>query len=468
MRKEAAEQTVRTLEFAQPTLKMQLTDVMNLDTGEPIKLPEFLMRELSLVIQDRNKLASRFVTNPNEPWLVCQLCSSPLLLVRTQERCFHFRHHPSIESETGCSISTKGKLSPDQINRIKYNAQKESHAHIRLKGIIRDSLRVDKSCSAPQVEKVWKGLRVADRATWRKPDVQVERAGQRIAFEVQLSTTYLTEIVGRREFYRVNSGAMIWVFQSFDPTQTRTAEEDIFYLNNHNVFIVSNATLERSEASGRMALDCWFARPRMINGQIENEWCIEPVFLDQLTIQQDLQLVYFFDYQAERDALKSSSSLDSMRQEFHEFWLEFGAEESRDADVAWTELRERMINVLPDLELPRSYWQGPFHGAVSIMLSARYGRPVGYRHDRLLNVTNTAFEYYKPFLLPFGWTLRDFGWNETLDQQDKKGTWAKRRAEIRAGVRAKDKAYQPDGQFNQLFAFLIPEIRENLMKMQLW
>lgn len=468
MRKEAADQVVRTLEFAQPTQKMQLTDVMNLDTGEPIKLPEFLMRELSLVIQDRNKLASRFVINPNEPWLVCQLCSSPLLLVRTQERCFHFRHHPSIENETGCSISTKGKLSPDQINRIKYNAQKESQAHIRLKGIIRDSLLADKSCSAPQVEKVWKGLRVADRATWRKPDVQVERAGQRIAFEVQLSTTYLTEIVGRREFYRANSGAVIWVFQSFDPTQTRTAEEDILYLNNHNVFIVSDATLERSESSGRMALDCWFARPRMINGQIEDEWCTEPVFLDQLTIQPDLQLVYFFDYQAERDALEASSSLDSMRQDFHQFWLEFGAEESRNADVAWTELRERMKNALPDLELPRSYWQGPFHGAVSIMLSARYGRPVGYRHDRLLNVTNTAFEYYKPFLLPFGWTLRDFGWNETLDQQDKKGTWAKRRAEIRAGMRAKNKAYQPDDQFNQLFAFLIPEIRESLMKMQLW
>lgn len=41
------------------------------------------------------------------------------------------------------------------------------------------------------MEKVWKGQPVADRATWRKPDVQVVRGNERIAFEVQLSTTFL-------------------------------------------------------------------------------------------------------------------------------------------------------------------------------------------------------------------------------------------------------------------------------------
>ncbi|WP_173647486.1 MULTISPECIES: DUF6035 family protein [Pseudomonas] len=90
----------------------------------------------------------------------------------------------------------------------------------------------DRSCGEPQVEKVWKGQAVAERATWRKPDVRVARGDERIAFEVQLSTTFLTEIVGRREFYQANGGSMIWVFQNFDPSSTKTAEEDIFFLNH--------------------------------------------------------------------------------------------------------------------------------------------------------------------------------------------------------------------------------------------
>ena len=69
---------------------------------------------------------------------------------------------------------------------------------------------------------------------------------QRFAFEVQLSTTFLTEIVGRREFYRVNGGAIVWVFEGFNPQENRTAEQDIFYLNNLNVFVVNERTLERS------------------------------------------------------------------------------------------------------------------------------------------------------------------------------------------------------------------------------
>ncbi|MNH09899.1 hypothetical protein D3C79_693610 [compost metagenome] len=83
---------MRTLEYAQPTEHMKLTDVMDLDSAAPIEIASFLSRELSLVIQDRAELASRFVLDRDKPWLVCQLCGAALLLVRTHHRFFHFRH----------------------------------------------------------------------------------------------------------------------------------------------------------------------------------------------------------------------------------------------------------------------------------------------------------------------------------------------------------------------------------------
>ncbi|KIU48813.1 MULTISPECIES: DUF6035 family protein [Pseudomonas] len=459
---------MRTLEYAQPTEHMKLTDVMDLDSAAPIEIASFLSRELSLVIQDRAELASRFVLDRDKPWLVCQLCGAALLLVRTHHRFFHFRHHPTIEGLIKCDISTKGELSPAQITAIKYNAQKESAAHLRLKGIIRDSLVADRSCGDPQVEKVWKGQAVAERATWRKPDVQVVRGDDRIAFEVQLSTTFLTEIVGRREFYRANGGSMIWVFENFDPSATRTAEEDIFFLNNLNVFIVNDRTLALSRSAGRMALDCWYAVPQLVGRAIVNEWRRADVYLDELTFCFRKQVVFYNDYQAQRKALEASVNSDVLRRDFHVFWMEFGRQDTPESRERWLDLRERMATVFPAIKLPNFHWSDPFQGAVSIVLSARYGRPIGYRFERLLNVCNQAFDSYKPFLLQFGWTLEIFEHNELVIEQDKKGTWAKRRAIIRAALKDRDDAYRPDRQYNHLFAFLVPELKERLINMREW
>lgn len=459
---------MHTLEYAQPTEQMKLTDIMDLDSAVPVETNSFLSRELSLVIQDRAKLASRFLLDRDKPWLVCQLCGAALLLVRTKHRFFHFRHHPTIEGLVKCDISTKGELSPAQITAIKYNAQKESQAHIRLKEIIRDSLIADRLCGEPQVEKVWKGQTVAERAAWRKPDVQVVRGNLRIAFEVQLSTTFLTEIVGRREFYRANGGSMIWVFQNFDPTATKTAEEDIFFLNNLNVFIVNDQTLARSRETRRMAFDCWYAVPELAGRTIINEWRRAEVFLDELTFIPEKQIVFYNDYQDQRKALESSINIDALRDDFHSFWIEYASQDTPESRKRWIDLRKRMAIVFPAIQLPTFHWTTPFQGAVSIVLSARYGRPVGYRFERLINVSNQAFDSYKPFLLQFGWTLEIFEQNELLNEQDKKGTWAKRRSIIRSGFKDRDEAYRPDLQFNRLLAFLVPELKERLINMRPW
>lgn len=390
-----------TYDVAQPTDQMLLSEILNLDNGETLDVDAFLRRDLVVVIQDRNELAGRYARDPSQPWLVCRICGGAVMLVLTQQRRFHFRHHPDEEGTKGCPISTKGAFSTDQINRMKYNAAKECAAHLRLKGIIRDSLYADSACSEPEVEKVWRGMPIADRATWRKPDVQVYREQRRFAFEVQLSTTFLTEIVGRREFYRVNGGAIVWVFESFNPQENRTAEQDIFYLNNLNVVVVNERTLERSREANRMALTCWYAVPHLKGRMIFNEWREEEVFLDQLTVDTEKQQVYFYDYATQRKELEETIIPARLRQEFHDFWLEHGTSEESEADLAWSDLRDRMTLAMPQIPLPRSFHEGRFHGAVSIVLSARYGRPIGYRLPRLINVTNTAFDYYKAYPVAF-------------------------------------------------------------------
>lgn len=49
-----------TYDVAQPTDQMLLSEILNLDNGEPLDVDAFLRRDLVVVIQDRNELAGRY------------------------------------------------------------------------------------------------------------------------------------------------------------------------------------------------------------------------------------------------------------------------------------------------------------------------------------------------------------------------------------------------------------------------
>ena len=53
---------------------------------------------------------------------------------------------------------------------------------------------------------------------WRKPDVIAKYNNLNIVFELQLSTTFISVVVQRDIFYRLNDYFIIWVF-NFDDNQ---------------------------------------------------------------------------------------------------------------------------------------------------------------------------------------------------------------------------------------------------------
>ena len=64
-----------------------------------------------------------------------------------------------------------------------------------------------------------------DRCEWRKPDVKALYGDKFIAFEIQLSTTFLSVIVERREFYLKNNALIFWIFNEFDPKNTKMTQD---------------------------------------------------------------------------------------------------------------------------------------------------------------------------------------------------------------------------------------------------
>lgn len=439
------------------TKRKSLGLILDLDSGQTINTTEFINREVRLVIQDRNLMRSRYRSSPESPWLVCSLCGAAVQLVSFTDRSFYFRHMPE-EEDRGCPINTKSKHSPDEINAMQYNGAKESQAHLQLKQLVKESILADTRFSGTLVEKVWRGM---NRKCWRKPDVQTSWDNKRLVFEIQLSTTFLSVIVDRRDFYRNENSHLIWIFQRFDPQRVRRAEEDIFYNNNSNVFIVNSNTVRRSKDEKRFFLECWYAVPRVAQSGIEDYWQSSEVSIDQLNFDLPSQRVFYFDYDAARKALEESiveEGRSKLITAFEDFWRKYAHEYSEQGQSHWVDVRDDFKNI--GIELPEYYDSRPFAGVISMMLSAKYGVPIGYRYQTLIEVTNVAFNSYKKYLYLFGWALKIYGHETTLEKQDVKGTWLKRRNVIRSAMKKHEAEYERDTAFDALIIFLLTKLNQ--------
>jgi len=443
-------------QLSEPTKKHSLTEIMDNDSGQPIDISKFIRREDRLVIQDRNTMRHRYKSDPKNPWLVCSLCGAAVQLVSFTDRSFYFRHMPE-EEDKGCPINTKGRYSADEINAMKYNGAKESKDHKRLKKLLYNSILADPRFeNPPKVERVWKGM---DRKTWRKPDVQATWLNYRLAFEIQLSTTFLSIIVDRRDFYRSENGYLIWLFKEFNPSKTRRAEEDVFFNNNSNVFIVNERTEEESRENKKLTLECWYALPEIRENQINDVWRHESVIIDDLKFDQQKQRIYFVDYEAERSKAENNifeRKKDVLRMRFIDFWGKNAADHTKISIESWNSIRDDFKGY--DILLPENHCLNPFNGVVSIMLSAKLGKPFGYKLHKLIEVTNVAYNYYKNYLYLFGWALRVYGNDDVVNGEDTKNVWKKRCKEIREQMKAHDPAYDRNTDYDQIIFFLLPEL----------
>lgn len=189
------------LAVADPAIR----EVLDLRSGAILPAVDAIGTDMDEAMALRMALSESIARN--EPLYACPICGVPVYLIsRKEARTFFFRH----DLEDGrCPARTRGELSEDEINARKYNGAKESQSHIRMKEIIAESLHCDPRFSQIKIEATWAAL---DRGKWRKPDVQAVFDGLPVAFEIQLSTTFLRVIAERRAFYLREGGLLCWIF----------------------------------------------------------------------------------------------------------------------------------------------------------------------------------------------------------------------------------------------------------------
>jgi hypothetical protein len=398
------------------------------------------------------------------PLFICALCHTPVYLISSAHKRFFFRH--KIE-DGSCPAVTRGNLSKEQIEALKYKGLKESAAHKRIKNLVERSLAADKSFEGVKSEGHWRGD--IDPNSWRRPDVQAVGPDGRIAFEIQLSTTFLDLITGRRDFYRKEGGLLVWVLGSFDPGDRRLTTDDILVPNNSNALVVDEETTEVSERTGRMHVRCHYRRPVRDGDDIEDVWSEEIVAFGDLTCEQDSQRVWHFDYDSEAARIRSeieeerkaalAVADDELRRNFVSFWKSFSPREflSDEQQTQWNGMREQLRT--RDIEVPeRPEFDRDLVALMIGLVSAQTGKPVGWNFRSLVQVAHQIADSYPRQSFAFGYAVKEFDRSELLERQDRRGQWKAKARDLRERYAYDRMAFVPSDELIALVKFLYPAI----------
>lgn len=443
----------------------EIFEVMDLRTGECRRTEDIVGDDQAAVSQFRQAIWTGI--HKKEPLFACTMCGIPVrLLGRRRNRAdnpnalrYYFRH--TIE-DGRCSAVTRGSLSLEEIDARKYNGAKESWQHRQIKNWVAECLHRDARFSGVEVEKRWTGALTGE---WRKPDVRAWLGEIPVAFEIQLSTTHLHVVSGRRLFYLEQGGLLFWVFARFDDDGRRLTQEDIFYNNNQNAFIVDSASVEASLERGAFQLQCAWSVPTA-DGQ-QGSLQRKLVSFHDLTLDLEQQQAYYYDYYGALAALKQAADEARValeraavercavaRARFEQFWLDcmpYGDVNFRE----WHALRRTCEECGCELptwprELPRRL--------LTALYSAKYGRPVGTGLQKLVQVAHWFSRDRADFAL-FHRALKVYGREAQLLTEGRPERWLQRLADLRDERRDYPERFEPDTTHWPLVKFLFPELR---------
>ncbi|HRD72811.1 MAG TPA: DUF6035 family protein [Aquimonas sp.] len=436
----------------------QISEVLDTNSGETILATEIIGDDYASAIQLRMELRASIARE--NPKVLCPLCHVPVYLVsRKNGRRFFFRH---LTEDGRCSAQTRGKLSEKEIDARRYNGAKESRDHLRMKAIIAESIAVDPRFSFPMTEATWKG----DLGEWRRPDVQTEFGGLRLAFEIQLSTTFIRVIAERREFYRREGGLLIWLFKRFDESNSRLTQEDVFYNNNRNVFLASEETLAASKEAGKLCLECRWTEPLDDGGSTVLQWRRKIVTVDELTIDTERQRIYFYDFDgalARHSANSKSAGEETLRRRFEAFWLgrnKRDLSDCQDDQMLWRGLQKAFDEM--GLKLTANPGGEGSEPLLNALYSAKHGRVVGWKFKKFIEVAHRIESGHKNYLWAFRLALAAYDRGELIRSEDQSGRWHEKVVRYRPLMDQGVEEYEPERRFDNLVSFLFPPLADNL------
>jgi hypothetical protein len=404
-------------------MDIRVNDIIDLRTGEVLDAKVVLESNEERLFKIREDLEVAIQLKEN--YLVCAYCLQNLKLRALQSNMMqmHFAH---LHDSDICPIKTDRSLTEEEIRRLKYNGSKESERHKKLKKMIYETLCEDKRFSNPMVEEVIKDI--TERKKWRKPDIQCEFKDQKIVFELQLSTTFLSVIVSRGLFYEGNGIPLIWILDKFDSEDMRFTDKDIFYSNNSNAFVFDEECYEISKNEKKLKLKVFYRKP---DWELNKNKCLmESAIIDIDQIIFEDRQVFYYDYNRELMKIEYANAKVNFFQKLENY--EHVKMKADDFGKLLEPFREFKLKVWMKTEEIYT-----LKDIFCVFFSIRKNKIIGFRYDKLIQLVNHIYDKKKEVF----WLLLEFiengKYEEIVSFDDKKGTFKKRKLEYQKDVNVK-------------------------------
>lgn len=420
---------------------------MAVDTGEHHQVATVLGTDFAELVKLRMAISTGL--HKNQPLYRCSICSVPVYICRTKnEQRFFFKHR---HEDGNCPAITRGSLDQRELDARKYNGAKESTLHVNMKNWIVECLTADGRFEDIRQESRWIGPLTG---AWRRPDVSAKFNGIPIAFEVQLSTTYLNVIAERRLFYLEQGGLLFWIFAVFDSEHRRMTEEDVFYNNNQNAFIVNADTLVQSLANKEFILECVWAEPTKGGGT--SAFHRKRISFHDLTLEKDSQRAYYYDFDGAKQKLSEDANIVAQRlRDDFETWCGACGYYSENRDAEWAEFKRRFHPF--GFAFPR-YLSGVDFSLFLSLYSAKNNKPWGSKRKKLIEVAHRVATSEKPHLIWFMHAVRHYGHLTTMEAEGETRKWQVKYQGCRKEFLQNRELYRPPLEKLALVEFLFPEL----------
>ena len=399
-----------------------LVQLLDDETGRQVNAHDLLKEDRVEVLRLKHRLQRSNLTGQGR--ILCAICGVPVYMSALPDaQTFVFKH---FHEDGNCPHITREGRSVEQINAYRYNAQRESARHKRLKAIVAECVECDPRFSDLKIE----GTIKAEDGHLRRPDVHAKLDGQLgVAFEIQLSTTFGSVMAEREEFYRKQGGLLLWIFGEFDPEHARLMMQVVFAINNRNAFVVNEQTLAASRDAGALMLECHWDKPALRERGIIWTPMRKLVRFDELTLDQVGQRAFYVDTDRIEAELQRQLEGPPLAELLEEFWLDYEAFQIRErpsldeVDAKWRALQDAFA--MRRVSLPSRH-HDPLVGLLRALYSAKHGASVGWRYARLWDVAHHVFDAERPFLWIFYPALQVYGRLAELEAQDKSGKWRRK------------------------------------------
>lgn len=464
------------------------------ETGERIAANDLLaLSEADFSAMRRLAMAQRIArrNGTTDARYLCAICKVPLWLSRYNhdEGNRWFTHD---EPSNACPWYEGNKLSPDQRRALIYRGQQEGKEHRRLKEFIASWLEREPGVTNVDRELVTHGQVL--KGEWKRPDVQCVKDGKRIVFEIQLSYTFLSEVIKRDDFYRQEGIFIIWVFGFFDLRRATVRDEAFF--NRRNLFVLDATAIEETSKRGRLTFNGHFQNPVLNGDFIEDEWSTRPVTLDGVMFPSSSCRPFFFDYDAARrqielDQTERARTAMEAKRKAHERSVQRWRDEQRvafrlgvsryvEAAIAYYDndyadkLKEPLLEAALELE-DNHHWHRGFeplsdeqfygwHRVLPVLLSMKHARPVGYRVDSPYQVLEAAVRQSSQrnvygFAVIYLWASDVY----QIPLNEKQRQWRKTLAhKIKHSVDGGETTYRRITYYDEAIELLFPELESKL------